>query len=246
MKKLWVSAALVPVLAAAPPSSGESSAAALAPAGVATSHDRSRTTVQRDGHPIVEGSGRVARAARSARPFTAIELEGPADLEVRVGQRESIEVEADDNLLDRITTETDGAILRIGTRGSFRTRMTPVVRVTVRELERLKVRGSGDVRLAGIDSDRFELVLQGSGDIHAEGRAEAVSADLYGSGNMELARLSAPSFDVSLYGTGNVRVHTTGTLSAAVFGTGRIEYSGEPRFIRRDVYGPGSIGRIGR
>ncbi|HEV2866419.1 MAG TPA: head GIN domain-containing protein [Allosphingosinicella sp.] len=245
MKKLTACAVLAFGLAAAPPSSAtQMSAVALASAG--TIHEGSRITVQRDGELMVEGSGRAARAARAAAPFTAIEVEGPTTLEVIVGQRESIEVEADDNLLDRITTEVDGTILRIGTSGAFRTRMTPVVRVTVRGLERVKLRGSGDAWIRGIDGDRLDLVLQGSGDLHAEGRAGAVTADLYGSGNMELERLSAPAFDVSLYGTGNVRVHATGTLSAAVYGTGRIAFSGDPQILRRAVYGPGSIARIGR
>lgn len=247
MNRLCVSAAMVVALASAPASSGvQWPQAGLVLASAAAAYDGSRITVRRDGERIIEGSGRAGRAARAATPFVAIELEGPADLEVSVGPAESIEVEADDNLLDLITTDLDGGTLRIGTRGSFRTRITPVVRVTVRELERLKLRGSGDARIAGVEAGRLDLVLEGSGDIEAEGRAETVSADLYGSGNIELGRLAAPAFEVSLYGTGDVRLHSTGTLSAAVYGTGRVEYSGEPRLLRRDVYGPGSIGRIGR
>lgn len=247
MKKLRVSAALILAFAAAPASSGvEYAATGLAPESWSTTHGGSRVTVQRDGEPIVEGSGRVARSIRAAGRFSAIAVEGPAALQVTVGSRESVEVEADDNLLDRITTDVDGGRLEIGTRGSFRTRITPVVRVTVRDLERLRVRGSGDTWIGGIDGGRLELVLQGSGDIHVEGRAEAVTANLYGSGNIELARLSAPSFEAAVYGTGNIRVHATGTLSAAVFGTGRIDFSGNPRLLRKDVFGPGSIASVAR
>jgi len=237
MNKHGVIGALASVLAAAPAPSGTGGAAA---------HDGSRITVQRDGEPMVEGSGRTSTSSRAAESFTAIAVEGPAALEVVVGPRESVEVEANDNLLDRITTDVDDGTLEIGTRGSFRTRITPVVRVTVRELERLRVRGSGDTRIGGIDGGRLDLVLQGSGDIHVEGRAEAVTANLYGSGNIELARLSAPSFETAVYGTGNIRVHTTGTLSAAVFGTGRIDFSGNPRLVRKDVFGPGSIASVAR
>ncbi|HEX8641405.1 MAG TPA: head GIN domain-containing protein [Allosphingosinicella sp.] len=244
MKKRAALAPLALLVAAAPPSSAL--AAAGSAAAESTSRDRFAITVRRDGEPIIEGSGRMTRAVRAAGRFAKIEVEGPSALEVRVGPEESVEVEADDNLLDLITTDVDGDRLRVGTRGSFRTHRTPTVRVTLRELDRVSLRGSGDAHISNIASDRLELVLLGSGDLHAQGRARAVESDLYGSGNMDLAALSAPIIEASLYGTGEIRVHATRTLSAAVFGTGRIAVSGNPRFLRRDVFGPGSIASIGR
>src|SRR3712207_4936830 len=112
MKKLTASAALAFVLIAAPPSSAdERSGSKTLTEGTRTTHERSRITVLRDGEPIVEGSGRTSRAVRAAAAFTAIEVEGPTALEVTVGPRESLEIVADDNLLEMITTDVEGGSL---------------------------------------------------------------------------------------------------------------------------------------
>ena len=117
------------------------------------------------------------------------------------------------------------------------------MRVTVPRIERVKLQGSGDGRIEGLSGGPLELVSQGSGDLVVSGRAARVTASLYGPGSADLTRLVASDVDVSLYGPGDARVGATETLSAAVYGPGRIAYSGNPAVLRRNVYGPGSIDR---
>jgi hypothetical protein len=208
--------------------------------------DGDGTTVIRTGIPLTDGSGRIVRLAREARPFTAIRLDGPAAVEFVAGPTLAIEVEADDNLQDRITTEIDDGVLRIDTRGSFRTRHTPVVRVVAPGLDSLRARGSGDVSIRGIDERTLSIVLVGSSDIMVEGRAADVSAALYGSGVIDLTSVRSPRMAVALYGSGDARVRTDEELSAVVYGSGNIEYAGEPRWLDERVLGTGEIRRLGR
>jgi hypothetical protein len=105
----------------------------------------------------------------------------------------------------------------------------------------VKLQGSGDGRIEGVSGGRLELVSMGSGDLAVSGAAEAVTANLYGSGGADLTRLAAPDLAVAIYGSGDARVHATETLSAAVFGSGRITYSGRPVKLQRSVHGSGTI-----
>jgi hypothetical protein len=201
-------------------------------------------SVRHNNEPIVEGSGNIVRQARSAAAFSSVHVQGPFDLEILVGPRHSVEVEIDGNLSDRIGTRVEGGELRIETTGSFRTRSVPKVRLTVPTLDRVLVQGSGDARIRGVKGGRLELVGQGSGDFVVDGRADSLVASLFGSGNADLTRIEAPDLTVSVYGSGDARVRATRALSASVFGSGRIDYSGDPTEVSRSVHGSGRIGRI--
>lgn len=202
--------------------------------------------VMRDGVAPTDGSGRIVRLSRAVRPFSAIRLEGPAAVEFVAGPTLSIEVEADNNLQDRITTEVDDGVLRIDTRGSFRTRHVPLVRVVAPGLDSLRARGSGAVSIRGLDERTLSIVLYGSSDITVEGRAAEASIALYGSGVIDLTAVRSPHMRVALYGSGDARVRTDEELSAIVYGSGNIEYAGEPRWLDERVLGTGEIRRLGR
>lgn len=215
-------------------------------AAAVTVTDRGWINVMRDGATPVDGSGRIVRLSRAALPFSAIRLEGPAAVEFVAGATPRIEIEADDNLQDQITTEVDDGVLRIDTRGAFRTRHVPVVRVVAPGLDSLRARGSGDVSIRGIDERMLSIVLYGSSDIIVEGRAAEASAALYGSGVIDLTAVRSPHMRVALYGSGDARVRTDEELAAVVCGSGNIEYAGEPRWLDERVLGTGEIRRLSR
>ncbi|MGI0149313.1 MAG: GIN domain-containing protein, partial [Thermoplasmata archaeon] len=95
----------------------------------------------------VRGSGKVATASRELPPFTRIEILGSSDVEASVGGAQNVTVEADDNILPMITTEVHNGALVISSRGSFMSRSTVRVTLSVPALEGVSVTGSGDVRV---------------------------------------------------------------------------------------------------
>ena len=52
-----------------------------------------------------EGSGVAATQAREVAAFQSVDLAGSNNVVIRVGEKQSVVVKADDNLLDRVTTE---------------------------------------------------------------------------------------------------------------------------------------------
>lgn len=70
-----------------------------------------------------QGSGVLATQARDVAPFTGVELAGANNVVVHVGDPQSVVVNADDNLIDRVTTEVQSGTLITGnTPGSFSTK----------------------------------------------------------------------------------------------------------------------------
>src|SRR5215475_1784510 len=52
-----------------------------------------------------EGSGVPAAQTRDLPAFDSVELAGSNNVSIRVGEKQAVVVKADDNLLDRVTTE---------------------------------------------------------------------------------------------------------------------------------------------
>ncbi len=60
-----------------------------------------------------EGSGVPATQSRDVAAFNSVELAGSNNVVIRVGEKQSVVVRADDNLIDRVTTEVQSGKLVI-------------------------------------------------------------------------------------------------------------------------------------
>ena len=215
-------------------------AAALLPATASA-----ETSVINGHWPVIQGSGRIVRQVRPIGSFTTVELDDSTDLEVRLGTTPSLTVEADDNLLPLLTTEVHGDTLVLASHGSYRTQRTPRVWLTVPDLREVRVRGSGDVRLAGVANAGLTLNIEGSGDVEAVGRTGMLDATIAGSGDFKLRGLYARNARVRIMGSGDATVAVSGGLDADVSGSGDIRYVGRPAWLSVRKGGSGSVSQIG-
>jgi len=203
-------------------------------------------SVQRDDEPMLQGSGRVVRQVRPAGDFAAIEVSDAIAVEITLGNAHRLEVEADDNLIGRITTRAEDGVLRLGMTGSYRTHFIPTVRLTVPAIERIDLQTSGDARIRGLRGGRLRLTSNGSGSFIAEGWVDTVSAAFSGSGGAELTGLRAENVDVTINGSGRAAVNATRRLTATLNGSGQVIYGGNPETVETQVNGSGSISPAGR
>lgn len=193
--------------------------------------------------PIERGSGHFVRQSRAAGTFSQIETNGAADIEIVTGQAATIEIEADDNLLDNIETRVEGDRLVVTNRGSFSTSRAPVVRVSLERLRSAETSGSGNVTVRGLQDSDFILTGRGSGDFRAEGRVARLQLYLHGSGNANLTRLNAGDVVARVNGSGHARVWAQHSLDAAANGSGSLVYDGPASLIRAEAHGTGSVRR---
>jgi hypothetical protein len=195
------------------------------------------------GDPAGTGSGVPATQARSLPPFSGIELTAGNNVIVRVGPaRQSVVVHADSNLLGRVTTRVRSGELAIGTTpGNLSARTPMYVAVTVRSLERIVLRGAGNISVSGINSERLTVALPGAGNIDAAGSATKLTVNISGAGNVLLHGLIARDARATLAGDGSIVVTATNSLGARITGTGTIAYRGDPRHVTRTISGSGTI-----
>lgn len=203
------------------------------------------TSVQRNGEPMVIGSGRVVRQARPVGDFSRLEARGATNVQIRVGAAPSLIIEADDNLIPLVTSNVSDGMLELDTRGSFRTRSPVRVHVTVPDIRYVATSGSGNVIVQGVANDQLHLVTRGSGNLRAQGRTADLQVTVQGSGNANMHGLSSTSARVSVMGSGNAWLATSGAVRAESRGSGNIFVGGSPSSVTVSEKGSGRI-RISR
>jgi hypothetical protein len=190
----------------------------------------------------VHGSGVPATQARNVAPFDAVELAGANNVVIRAGAKQSVVVHADDNLLDRVTTEVHSGTLVIGnTPGSFETNAPMSVDITVPSLTALKLTGSGNIVADGVDSQSLAVTLPGSGTLSGSGTATNLDVTVGGSGVVRFTTLVAAHAHAVVSGSGSIFLAATESLDASVSGSGAILYSGNPTKVTKSVTGSGAI-----
>ena len=189
-----------------------------------------------------EGSGVPTTEARVVPAFESVELAGSNNVVIRVGEKQSVVVSADDNLLDRVTTEVHSGKLVIGnTPGSFTTKSPMSVDVTVPTLDAVTLAGSGNIVVDGIEAERLEVTLPGTGTLTGSGTATRLDVTVGGSGTVQFTRLVANDVRAVVSGSGSIFITATETLAASVSGSGTILYAGNPQDVTKSVTGSGAI-----
>jgi hypothetical protein len=210
----------------------------------------------------VRGSGKMSRENRNVRGFREVKFTSVGEVTLEQGATESLEIEAEDNLLPYIRTEVEGGRLRIGTeRGvSLSPTITIRYRLTVKEIEgielsgsgkivtspltcsemKLNLPGSGEIRIGGLSARVLEASISGSGDIEVPGKAGRVTVEISGSGEYNGGGLESETADISISGSGDATVWVRDRLSASISGSGDVDYYGEPS-VTRHVSGSGGV-----
>jgi len=189
-----------------------------------------------------EGSGVPATQARDVAAFTSIELAGSNNVLIRVGEKQSIAVRADDNLLDRVKTEVQsGKLVIANTPGSLTTKSPMRVEVKVPTLNAVTLSGSGNIVANGVETQSLRVSLPGSGTITGSGTTARLDVTVGGSGTVQFTRLVANDVRAVVSGSGSIFITATKRLDASVSGSGAILYAGNPQDVTKSVTGNGAI-----
>ncbi len=214
---------------------------------------------------VVFDAGRLTTETRNIdNDFTEIEIDGSIDVYVNQDST-PLKVEAGENILKHIETYVQNGVLYIEEESNnFLTRKPRRVFVSVEWLDRIKMKGSGDLEVDNIMSDTFTLKmdgsgdsdvsfnevndvildLSGSGDCKFSGVAESLYVGLNGSGDVNAKLLESETAVVNVNGSGDVDVYATEMLTVNINGSGDVSYWGDPSETNFNINGSGDINRI--
>lgn len=215
----------------------------------------------------VPGSGNIQTETRYAGAFEVVSIEYlGAEIIIQQGEKESVEIEADDNLLPQLSTEILSGTLTIKSLASdWKASVNPSqpvrIVITAKDLREIVlsapvddvqmngwyadtlkfvVSGGADVKLNDIQVDLLDIDLSGAGNIDANGTASDVNLILSGVGSFNAADLKSNRATIDLSGMGSAIVQVEEDLAATLTGAGSIKYYGTPH-VDQNVTGAGSV-----
>jgi hypothetical protein len=214
----------------------------------------------------VSGSGDLISETRQVGSFDSIDLSNVGEVVITQGGSESLSIETDDNIMERLEIKVQGGTLKLGFKNGL-TRFTPtklVFNVAVDDLTSLAVSGSGRIKSEKIETRFLDVAISGSGavvitdltagdlkadisgsgEIHLDGNVAAQDVAVSGSGKYVAGDLCSASVTVSVSGSGDATVCATDTLDADTSGSGSINYYGRPS-VNSSTSGPGKINSLG-
>ncbi len=218
------------------------------------------------------GSRRVVTENVKVSNFDQVNFSAIGELTITQGNRESLTIEAESNVMSQIKTSVSGGTLYIEMKtGGFpwigSVVPTKPVRydLMLKELNSLDLSGLGSVYAGAIDTDRLNLDLSGAGKIvirsltadilkvdhtglgqfELSGQVRRQEVILTGAGDYDAADLESEKAEVTLTGLGKATVWATETLDIELSGAGKVSYYGDPR-VTQDVRGIGKVTSLGR
>lgn len=211
--------------------------------------------------PGVKGEGPIVRKEVKVAPFKGIELAISGNVYLREGSRQSVEVESHKNIIEVLSTDVMQDTWKIHFSRRVRGYQKFNVYITVPELHRAAVSGSGNVRgdtpfnwkgtvklaVSGSGDIQIELhstevdaLISGSGDITVTGTSGRLQAAISGSGNIRAGGLAVDTAAVRISGSGDCSTHPRSELEATISGSGNVAYYGKPK-VRSSISGSGNI-----
>jgi len=190
----------------------------------------------------ITGSGKLVSQTRGVGTFTGIQVTNFAKVFVTQDSLESLRIEADDNIIDRVMTSVNGGVLIVGLKDGSYNNVTVNVYASMKSIKRLESTGAADFSTTlPIATDTILCKITGTGTVTLTGTATYEAAEIVGAGTIKNFGLAASRCSASISGTGNIEVNVSGQLDATIAGTGTITYDGNPSVVHPIVTGVGSI-----
>lgn len=210
----------------------------------------------------IRGSGKQLKEDRQVRSFNEIEAAGLGLVILSQGEKNSLTVESDDNILPYLTSEVSGNKLVIKPKPNVNLQPTGSIKyyVTFRDIKSLAVAGSVALQSEGIETDELSISAAGSTDIRATIKAKLLSLSVAGSSNIKLdgsvekqilslagsvryhaKRLASKLCTISAAGSVIAEVQASNELDGTISGSGRLSYAGNPEAVEVKTFGSATV-----
>ncbi len=219
--------------------------------------------VQTDAQRKVRGNGDVTTEVHDVKAFSELELSGVLNVFIEQGDQEKVEVETDDNLHEYVIIENRGKTLIVDTqeRISIKRKKKMNVYVTVRDIDRLKISGVGNVetsetiRLKDLDlrvksvgnvnldleADELYARLSSVGNVSLSGKIGKADIDNTGVGKLAAYDLHNEVLKLRASGVGKTEVYASKELAIKSTGVGNVYYKGDAVITDLNVRGVGKV-----
>ena len=91
------------------------------------------------------------------------------------------------------------------------------------------------------DQPSLFVAIDGSGEVEATGRTDAVELDISGSGEADFSGLETSDADIEISGSGEAIAGPTGAARIAISGSGDVDLTRRPASLTQSISGSGDV-----
>lgn len=195
----------------------------------------------------VQGNGQNLVETRQVATLEGIDISGPMQVEIRVGQATSLQVEGDSNIVPLVRTDASTGTLRVWVDGNVRTSHPLRLTYTTPVLHQVAANGSGQLNISGLSGGPLSLSLNGSRAVRVSGYVSQLDARLNGSGGLNASGLDSSTTAATLSGSGQLMLGRVNgeRLNLELHGSGGASASGNVRNATVRLNGSGSADLAG-
>ena len=210
----------------------------------------------------ITGSGRTVNKTLELAGFSKVRAGSAFQVTITRGDKHSVVVTVDDNILEHLDVTQSGKTLHLGLKPNLSIRnATLKVDVVMPDLTSLALGGASRMTVTGFTSDKpLDAELGGasslggdikSGDarfhasgaskIQLQGSAQNLRVKAAGASNVSLDRFASNDTVVEASGASHVSVNASGKLDAQASGASSVRYVGTPASVSSHAAGASSI-----
>jgi hypothetical protein len=213
----------------------------------------------------IRGSGELITQDFQVSDFDRLDFNGIGNIIITQGETESLQVEAERNVIERLEISSGGKMLKIGYKNNF-FNIIPTKTInfylSVKDLREISISGVGSIKCDKLTTDDlsidssgagsvdmnlittvFEMALSGAGKVNITGQTQSQSIDISGAGSYNAKEFTSKDCEISISGLGRATVNASDTLDVNMSGLGSVEYIGKPA-ISQEISGGGSVKSI--
>jgi hypothetical protein len=206
---------------------------------------------------------------RDVSDFNRVSVHDAGELIITQGSEETLLIEANADVLDRVTSEVCDGELRLGLKGwldrliSWPQNIKIRYTLTLKELKGLNVSGactvvagsltgqsldistsgSAKVNIDELTAETLKVDISGSGDFAIAGRIQEQQVHVSGAGDYRASGLESKSARLNLSGSSRVHLWVSDTLDVHISGMGTVEYTGSPK-VSQHISGMGKVRQV--
>jgi hypothetical protein len=152
----------------------------------------------------VKGSGPSVNKDFQVGNFHGIDVSHGFDVILVQGNSEKLTLTIQENLLQYVTVEVTGGVLRIYSDKNFMTTEPLKARITFKDISDIIVSGGGDITAeTPLNVSKMNIHISGGGDISATINTSALNCEISGGGDVKLGG-KADSYGIELSGGGDI------------------------------------------
>ncbi len=174
--------------------------------------------------------------------FTEVEVSSAFDVTIEIGDEPSVEIDLNDEVLDRLEVEQDGDRLRIGFDSGLFSISGPLeARIVTTDLTKVTFDGAVDASLDGLDAQQLDVELSGASQVTGRGSVGVLVIDADGASQADFANTEVERAEVDVSGASSVDVNGAAEVRGQASGASSVDVSPNADNVNVTTSGASSV-----